>query len=221
MALSRAPISVCVLSLALLTGLASCGSDAPAAQPAGTTAAAPDATTTAGTGVAAPTSIDASAPSTDGGSCEVTVTGDVTANWTSGGGTAAVGYGPWFAGGGLDDTFFILSCIGPGESIISFGANVDSRIPMAPAVYTLSVGSNILGGTDQPDPIHSQVSIDGTDTNWGVREPGTFTIIEFDDAHISGTFDIPVHDSLAKIVDPNAVGKGNATVTGTFNYTKP
>ena len=62
------------------------------------------------------------------------------------------------------------------------------------------------------------MSLEGTDTTWGASAPGTVSITAFDQHHIAGTFTIPVADLLA---DVSGTSKGNATVTGDFDYPNP
>lgn len=158
------------------------------------------------------------------GSCHVKVEGDVTAEWTAGGGASAVGYGPWVpsaaatvAGITLDESFFIVNCQGDGENYVGFLPAGESTIPMAPASYTIEPADNAFGAS-QTGAITTLLGLAGTDTNWGPSAQGQLVITAFDEHHIAGTFTIPVTDVLARL---NGVSKGNAVITGEFDYTNP
>ena len=158
------------------------------------------------------------------GSCHVTVTGDVTAEWTSDGGAKSVGYGPWIpqaggttAIGALDESFFILNCKGPGESYIGFGPVHKAKIPMQPGTYTIEPATNVAGSSEN-GIITAMLGLDGTDTNWGASAQGQLVITAFDDQHIAGTFTIPVTDVLTKL---SGTHKGEAVITGEFDYANP
>lgn len=158
------------------------------------------------------------------GSCHVKVEGDVTAEWTATGGASAVGYGPWVpsaaatvAGITLDETFFIVNCQGDGDNYVGFMPAGDSKIPMTPASYTIEPADNAFGAS-QTGAITTLLGLDGTDTNWGPSAPGQLVITAFDEHHVAGTFTIPVTDVLARL---NGVSKGNAVITGEFDYTNP
>ena len=83
------------------------------------------------------------AVSTALGSCHVKVTGDVTAEWASAGGSGSVGYGPWIpkrVGSvpvATDESFFILNCDGGGDNCVGFLPVGDAKVPMHPATYTI------------------------------------------------------------------------------------
>lgn len=164
-----------------------------------------------------------------GGNCHVEVTGDVSATWDSPGGYSAIGYGPWIhqepdqtiAGIPMDETFFLLNCTGPGTSSINFGTSPGSKIPMQPATYTLPPADNAFGASDNPGALSVLIGLDASETNWGLREPGTLTITRFDESGIAGSFQLPVTDVLAKIAGAQQPSKGNAMITGTFDYPNP
>ena len=158
-------------------------------------------------------------------SCHVDVTGAVTASWDSPGGYSAIGYGAWIPAGStgsapiaLDETFFILNCTGNGSNYVGFGPTAGSPIPMTPATYPILPADNAFSGAETPHVMNVLLGLDGTDTNWGPSAEGTLVITEFDTAHIAGTFSIPITDVLARIT---GVSKGDALITGTFNYRNP
>jgi hypothetical protein len=161
---------------------------------------------------------------TGSGSCHVTVTGDVTADWTSGGGASAVGYGPWVANpgvttiiGALDESFFVVNCEGPGDNYVGFLTTTDSKIPMEPATYAIAADASALSG-EGGGKIAPLISLDGTDSNWSLATQGEFVITAFDDQHIAGTFSLPMTDAFA---DLNGTSKGDALITGVFDYANP
>ena len=152
--------------------------------------------------------------------------GDVTAEWTSGGGYSAVGYGPWtpqaggtIAGMAMDETFFILNCVGDGTNSLTLAPMADVAIPMQPATYVIEPATNAFG-TSEDSTMSILVTFDGPagETNWGPSEAGELVISEFDADHIAGTFRIPITDVLAKLT---GTSMGNAVITGEFNYKNP
>lgn len=162
----------------------------------------------------------------DLGSCYVKVEGDVTAEWTSGGGYSAVGYGPWtpqaggtIAGMAMDETFFILNCVGDGSNSLTFAPMADVGVPMQPTTFVIEPATNALG-TSENTTMSILITFDGPagQTNWGPSAAGELVITEFDADHIAGTFRIPITDVLAKL---SGTSMGNAMVTGEFNYKNP
>jgi len=223
--MSHRPFFAAALTAASLLPLAACGSDTPAA------VSGPTMVDTGSAGVdPVGSTVGAEAETTvatadDGGSCSVEITGDVNASFTSGGGYSAVGYGSWIPPEPgvstpfeLDGGFFLLNCIGPGDTYVGFGAALDADIPMAPATYPIVPATTALGGSDIPHQIDILVGIDGSDTNWGPTEGGSLVITEFDADNIAGTFTVPITDVLASITGEN---QGNAMITGSFNFANP
>ncbi len=209
----------CTLAVAGLT-LAACGGDDEGVSVPGATLgeSASDAT---------------SSPSLGGqdlgnelGSCHVNVTGDITADWTAPGGSAAVGYGPWIPpmpdatlGIDIDETFFILNCGGDDdENYVGFMPLNSAAIPMQPATYTIPAATNMIG-TGDGNGMSVLITFEGTDTNWGASGEGTLVITEFDDEHIAGTFMVPVTDVLAEM--SGEPSEGNAVVSGEFDFANP
>lgn len=163
-------------------------------------------------------------PSSDAlGSCHVKVTGDVTAEWTSNGGSGSVGYGPWIPKSvgsvpiATDETFFILNCQGDGANYVGFMPVTDGSVPMQPGTYTIAPADNAVG-TSQSGAMVTLLGLEGTDTNWGPSAQGTLNITAFDSNHIAGNFTIPVTDVLAKLT---GTSKGDAMITGEFDYANP
>jgi len=161
---------------------------------------------------------------TSSGSCNVTVTGDVTATWASGGGSSAIGYGPWLTAPGttsvlgpLDESFFILNCDSNAGNYVGFITNSDVEIPMQPASYPVPVGVTAMG-TGSAGPLGTVITLDGTDTNWMLSGDGELVITQFDDHHIAGHFTLPVTDAEAAITGTT---KGNAVINGTFEFANP
>jgi len=207
------------VALFAATGLAltACGSDTDSALPGLPGSPSASADPAAGNPVVA--------PSDETGSCHVSVTGDVNAEWTSPGGYSSVGYGPWTPTQpgvtmpmAMDETFFILNCQGDGENYVGFGPRVDQSIPMQPATYVIEAGDNVFGASEA-GIMTVLIGLDGTDTNWGPSEAGEIVITEFDATHIAGTFRLTVTDVLASI--GGTPSKGTAVITGEFNYANP
>lgn len=212
---------------ALLLALTACSSDGDKSQPSssgGAGATLPAEATVPGESTAPAITIPPGL--TEMGSCHVKVEGDVTAEWTSPGGMSAVGYGPWtppsagtIAGLPMDETFFILNCVGEGTNSLNFMPNTGIGIPMQPATYVIQPASNAFG-TSEDGQITVIVGFDGPagTTNWGPSEPGELVITAFDADHIAGTFRIPITDVLATLT---GASMGNAVITGEFDYQNP
>lgn len=175
-------------------------------------------------GVTLPQGGDTPGGNLEMGACHVTVTGDVTAEWTSPGGVSSVGYGPWVGQTAgvtmpidMDEGYFILNCQGEGENYVGFMPVGEAQIPMEPATYTIEPADNAFG-VGEGGLMTTLLGLDGTDTNWGPSQAGTLTITEFDADHIAGTFTLTVTDVLAEM---SGTSKGNAVITGEFEYTNP
>lgn len=203
-------------SLALLSVVAACGGDdGPLAVP-----------DQPGAGGSVDLPVDAPVlPGDTGlGTCNVTVVGDVTAEWVSAGGSAAVGYGPWYEGpaittmlGDTDETFFVLNCDSGDGNYIGFLGQNEIPIPMTPATYVITPGDSVFGSSGE-GPIGILVSMESTDTNWTLVSNGELVITEFDGEHIAGRFTLPVTDALAEM---NGTSKGTAVISGTFDLANP
>jgi len=209
-------------SVALLSMVAACGGD-------DGSLAVPGQPSVGGTG-SAPVDLSGLPKVSELGSCTVTVTGDVTAEWVAAGGAASVGYGPWFEGpaittsiGDTDETFFILDCDGgdggdggDGNYVGFLGQN-EIPIPMAPATYVISAGDSLFGSSSD-GPIGVLISLESTDTNWKLNGAGELVITEFDSDHIAGGFTLPITDAFAEL---NGTSKGDAVISGTFVLGNP
>jgi hypothetical protein len=154
----------------------------------------------------------------------VKVTGDVESEWTSNGGTMAVGYGPWLPESmqdpayPADETYFIINCIGEGSDYIGFLATGDGPgVPMEATSYNLPVGTGGLSAGTQ-DAVEVIIGLNGPDTVWDTDMGAVLVITEFDEDHIAGTFTVPVVDGLA---DMTGVDNGTATLTGEFEFANP
>lgn len=157
-------------------------------------------------------------------SCQVEVTGDKTASWTTPGGVMAVNTDYWLTPEQKemfgDGFYFILNCDGDGGGL-SFIAGNDANadtIPFGPATYTLNPATGSLG-TNPDDPITLLFVLEDSETNWGVAEPGVLEITAFDDDHIAGTFDFTATDVLYDLAGVES--EGTVRVTGSFDYRNP
>jgi hypothetical protein len=163
------------------------------------------------------------APSSGDGSCDVTVSGDKQAEWSGGGTLADVGVSYWYSDaekGIVGDAFgVILNCVSDGVdslSIVSGSTADEASIPQAPGTFQLTPD----GGPSGSDLFAVLITLEDSETNWRVADPGgTLTIIEFDDDSITGTFEFPMEDALAEISgDPS---EGRILITGNFDFNKP
>jgi hypothetical protein len=170
---------------------------------------------------------DTEAPEASGDDqCQVEVTGDKTASWTSPGGISAVNTEYWLSpelkemfGEGF---YFIVNCDGTGEGgSLSFVAGIAATaedIPYAPATYTLNPAESRLG-TNPDDPITVLLTLEDSETNWGVSEPGVLEITAFDENHIAGRFEFTATDLLYDL--GGAESEGTVQVSGQFDYRNP
>ena len=100
---------------------------------------------------------------------------------------------------------------------VGFLTNNDAKIPMEPATYVLPAGNSALGGSNG-GPIGTMITLEGTETNWMLSADGELVITEFDNTHIAGHFTLPITDALATM---NGASKGDAVMTGSFNFANP
>jgi hypothetical protein len=169
-------------------------SDAASAETASSAATAPAPETTAA--------------ATDGDArCDVTITGAVTAEWSSdASGYQAFVFGGWLPNPAPDEVgFFGLNCYDSDFNLVGFLSSDGSVIPMEPATY------EITGSFDPPDPIGAEVALLFDDGFWETTS-GTLDITDFDDSHIEGTFSLQIEDSS----DPSRT----AEVAGSFAYSR-
>jgi hypothetical protein len=162
------------------------------------------------------------APSSGDGSCDVKVSGDKQAEWSGGGTLADVGVSYWYSEAEKEivgDAFgVILNCVSDGVdslSIVSGSTADEASIPQAPGTYQLTPD----GGLSGSDQFAVLITLEESETNWRVADPGgTLTITEFDDDSITGTFEFPMEDALAEF---NGTSEGTILVTGNFDFNKP
>jgi len=206
-----------ISSLAVLSLLAACSDDTK-----GSTPVLPGATEAVADGASLPASGDTGAVvDAAAGSCNVTVAGALTSDWTVPGVSGSVGYGPWIgnpgittAMGAIDETFFILNCADDTGNYVGFMTQNEAKIPMEPATYTISMDSSVLSNTGEGTMV-SVVTLAGSETNWTLSADGQLVITEFDEQHIAGTFTLPMTDALATLTGTSA---GDVVVSGEFNY---
>ena len=219
-------LTVGIASVAMLS-LAACGSDDKLSDPAlpgaeDTTLV--DDTTQSGETQSGSDATSAQPTDVAGGSCHVTVVGDINAEWTSSGGSSSVGYGPWVGSpgvttpiGALDESFFVINCQDSTDNYVGFLSQNEAKIPMEPATYVLPMSSSTLGSTDT-SPIASLVTFQDSETNWVLMSNGELVITEFDDEHIAGRFTLPVTDAFAEMT---GTSEGSAVITGEFDFENP
>ena len=104
---------------------------------------------------------DGGAPAAGGGECTVDITGDETAQFTSGGGSAAVGTDYWFSEAELE------------AALETLGGDAEDREPNEPVFWTLIIN---CGFTEHPASISI---LPGADTTYDdvPFSPGTYTIV--------------------------------------------
>ena len=156
----------------------------------------------------------------DGG-CSVKVEGDVSASWANAA-TGSLLYGPWTdetAGGtAFDQDIFLMACnSADGGNAISFSSKQGFAVPMEAATYELTPGDSLMNGQSADDEIQVVVNLAGTETNWGLEEPGTFTTTEFTGDRSEGTFTMAIKDVLSAA--GGQPSKGSAVLTGQFAFT--
>ncbi|MGB8859094.1 MAG: hypothetical protein WCC60_07560 [Ilumatobacteraceae bacterium] len=210
-----------ISGVALLSLIAACGDDKKASvttSPEGNVAQDIGSTATIADG-GATGSVD-----TSGGSCHVTVTGDLTTEWSSGGGSSSVGYGPWVGSpgvttmiGALDESFFVINCDSGTDDYVGFLTQNDAKIPMEPATYTIPAGTSALSDNGV-GMIAALVTFAGSDTNWMLSGDGQLVITAFDNDHIAGTFTLPMTDALSAMT---GTSEGDVVVTGEFDLLNP
>ncbi len=158
---------------------------------------------------------------TNDGSCSVTVTGDKEVSYEGGGTVADVLMSYWLTDAETellgDDFTFLFNCSGPsGDSLSIFNSvgGTAETIPQAPGAYPLT------GGLAGDGLFSALVTIADSETNWGVTdEGGTIDITRFDDERITGTFTIPMEDTLAEL--SGAESEGEILVEGAFDFPNP
>ncbi len=146
-------------------------------------------------------------PSTGASSCSVTITGDVSAEWTSdASGFQAFVYGGWLSNPSPDDAnAFGLNCYDSDFNIVGFVSSPGAEIPMRPATYELT------DSFDPDAPINADIALLFDEGLWETTS-GTLEILTFDDGQIRGRFSLAIHDSF----DPTRT----AEVVGEFAHSR-
>ncbi len=168
--------------------------------------AAPAATVPAPTDPPISSSPATAPPSTDASTCNVTITGAVSAEWTSdASGPSAFVYGGWLANPSTEDAgAFGLNCFDSDFNIVGFFAAPDTTVPMEPATFQ-------LGPDGGETPMAADVALATDDGLWETTS-GTLQILEFDAAHIRGTFSLAIRDSFDE--------SRTAEVSGAFAHSR-
>jgi hypothetical protein len=155
----------------------------------------------------APAPVATAAAANSDARCDVTITGTVTAEWSSdASGYQAFVYGGWLPSPAPDEVgFFGLNCYDSDFNLVGFLSSDGSVIPMEPATY------EITGSFDPPDPIGADVALLFDEGFWETTS-GTLDITAFDDSRIEGTFSLQIEDSF----DPSRT----AEVSGSFAHSR-
>jgi hypothetical protein len=218
----RTKVFVSILGLAVL--LAACGGPAaPAGDGAGDGGEATD-----GGGIEAP-----EVP-VGTGECAVRITGDEEAEFTSGGGSSAVGTDYWFADEELaaaeealgaadqeraenEPVFFtlLINCGFADDpasiSLLPGGDSTYDDVPFGPKTYPIVAGG-ALGGSAEPGQFSVLITFGGT-RSFGVSEEGELRITKFDTSGIEGSFSFAAEEQFGESEDPPQI-----QVEGTFQF---
>ena len=203
--------AVAVLVVSTLA-LGACGSDDDSGS--SDTAPRPGQSTTANSTSAAATtapsdgeSTAAAAPGGGQGHCSVTITGAVTAEWTSeASGFQAFVFGGWLVNPSAEDKeAFALNCFDADYNIVGFTAAPGTSVPTAPGTY------KVASSGDSSAPMQADVALLFDEGLWEAID-GTFQVDEFDDSHVSGMFSLTIQDS--------GDNTRTAEVTGEFAHSK-
>jgi hypothetical protein len=162
----------------------------------------------------------ASLPGVGGGSCSVSVTGDMTASWqkTQDSGSVLVSY--WLSASekallesSPGEESFLLNCQSDNGSVSLYTTNgtTGTQFPKAPGAYVISAGG--IMGADTPGQVSLLVTFND-DSLWRVAEPGTFTVTTFTGSRFAGTFQA----RLSKLGDDLQTVVGTANLSGTFDF---
>jgi hypothetical protein len=162
-------------------------------------------------------------PESGDGSCSVEVTGDVSSSWTQDQNVGSALVPNWLTDAERDflgDTYSLLfNCSGEGGdslSVFTTSSATPDNVPSAPGTYQLTGGGGMFGA--EGDLWSVLITLAGTDTNWGVAEPGgTLTVTEFDDDSITIEIDAPIYDALASIMD---APEQSAHLTASLTFTR-
>lgn len=225
---ARATAALMVSASLLVAACSGGGGDGDAA--AATSGPAPTASEPAGTRPADPATDTTAAQAAGDDGCQIDVTGDKTASWSAGGGISALNTQYWLSPeqlemfGGADGRFyFIVNCSGEAGSLSFFATATASEetIPYGPATYTLDPAGNVFGAGEGDAPIGVLLNLTGSQTNWGLSEPGVLEITVFDDQRLAGTFAFTATDVLARSPLGDGTSEGTITVKGSFDFRNP
>ncbi|HEU0029765.1 MAG TPA: hypothetical protein VFQ53_03960 [Kofleriaceae bacterium] len=146
--------------------------------------------------------------SADLGTCEVKVSGGVTAEWHGVGGTSSTAISYWFTPGDDNDKMMfggkkgmIVNCVGHDGKLSFIGGEKVSKeeLPFGPKKYTIEKGKRSF----------MVMATVGKDSMMGAT--GTLDIKELDSKHVTGSFDL----------DGKLLKGGDVKLTGTFDFKCP
>jgi hypothetical protein len=170
------------------------------------------------TGPAATSSSTVAAHPAAGGSCQVTVTGDITASWKATQDNSSLLVSYWLSSSSrtmmaLSGEALILNCKGAAGSV-SFTTpdkTSTSDFPKAPKNYVVPMGGVI--DTAQPGEIGMLLNLNDKQV-WKVVEPGSFNVTTFGNGKFVGTFLV----KIGRVGDDLTTITGNAVVSGSFDF---
>jgi hypothetical protein len=163
-------------------------------------------------------------PAAGGGSCQVNVTGDVTASWTAKQDMSSVLLSYWLSPANRKtlslkdgEESLILNCQGAGGSVnfISPNGTTTANFPQSPKSYVIPTGG-ILGGA-AAGQISMLFSTNDKTLMWKVVEAGTFNVTTFGGGKFAGTFSVKV----GMVGDDLKTITGTAMVSGSFDMGCP
>jgi hypothetical protein len=208
--------SITSLLLTAVFAVAACGSSASSGGPA-----TPGASTGGGDmGGGGDQTPSISFANVGGGSCEVKITGDVTASWSEQQNMSSVLVTYWLDSAdremldmAADDASFLINCQGDAGhlSLTSAGSPTTADFPEGPGTYVIAA-AGILGGGESGQA--SVLLTIGDTTMWGVSEPGTLNVTALDGSKFAGNFEFKareVGDDLQTVI-------ANVTVSGSFDF---
>ena len=159
-------------------------------------------------------------PAVGGGSCSVSLTGDVTASWTDTQDLSSVLITYWLGASERavlklpdGEESFLFNCQGEAGqlSMYSTGDTTSAQFPKAPGTYVIPKGG-ILGG-GEPGQASMLLTL-GEDTFWRVAEPGTLNITTLNGSKFAGNFQAKVQ----KLGDDLKTVVASGTLSGTFEF---
>ena len=162
-------------------------------------------------------------PAAGGGSCQVSVIGDVTASWTAKQDLSSVMLSYWLSPSNRTvlslkdgEESLILNCQGTAGSVnfLSPSGTTSALFPKSPKSYVIPVGG-ILGGAD-PGEISMLFNLKDKSI-WKVIEAGTFNVTTFGGGKFAGTFSAKV----GKVGEDLKTVVATATLSGSFEMGCP